>query len=355
MFSSIKYSRNKMYQSLKIVSIILFVHLFPACDSEESYPVEIYSSSVYLVNIESDSTKKIVDGENPVFVPNSNKIVYRYYYDLITLDLITNQKKNITIIPITPFIYKKIDISSNGNFLLFNYNGDRYPYMHDLYSVSLIDGEFKNITNTWNIDDNNITFFNNGEKVLYTNYFFNDKFTLDSAGTSIIDISDANPQYLLSKATPLGFTQNDKYLVFLDQYRGAFYETTVYIFDMFSKSMTDTIILRSDTFYGETSLTNDMKLYYSANECNVYRLDLLTKEKELLWSGGTSRSYKFSPDLKKVLVNHDNYLELINWETNESKIYTLEANYGDYLGDPSFSEDSKNFVISRYSHKEVYQ
>ncbi|HCY74894.1 MAG TPA: hypothetical protein DHV28_03155 [Ignavibacteriales bacterium] len=357
MLSSIKYSKNKMTQTLKIGSILLLLYLLPACDlsdSENYNQVVIDSTSVYLVNIENDRTTKIIDGENPMFIPNTNKILYRDVDKIYSLDLITTENKYISDMPGSSLhLYKKMYLSKNGHYVSFSANGGNHN--NDLYLASTITGGSVNVTNSPLRWESEGIFFNNDSKLMYSEFVSDEKGNLKYYGISIIELFGNNFVFLDSNKSPIGFSQDERYAVFSYSWSSSTSKGTIfYIYDMFNSSIQDTILVENvDTFNGP-SLSNDMKVYYSANESNIYRLDLVTKDMNLLWSGTTSRDYKFSPDFKMVLVNHGNYLELINLETSQSKNYFLNESSKIYFGEPCFSEDGKSFLIARSYHDEYF-
>jgi len=358
MFLSIKYFRNKIYQFLKIVSILLLHIFLPACDlsdSENYNQVIIDSTTVYLVNVENDSVAKIIDGENPMFIPNTNKILYRDVDKIYSLDLITTENKYISDMPGSSLhLYKKMYLSKNGHYVSFSANGGNHN--NDLYLASTITGGSVNVTNSPLRWESEGIFFDNDSKLMYSEFVSDEKGNLKYYGISIMELFGNNYVFLDSNKSPIGFSQDELYAVFSYSWSSSTSKGTIfYIYDMFNSSMQDTILVENVDAFNGPSLSNDMKVYYSANESNIYRLDLVTKDIDLLWSGTTSRDYKFSPDFKMVLVNHGNYLELINLETSQSKNYFLNESSKIYLGEPSFSEDSKSFLITRTYHDEYFE
>lgn len=357
MFISIKYFRQKIYQPLKIVYIILLLYLFPGCDlgdSENYNHVVIDSTSIYSVNIINDSITKIIDGENPMFIPNTNEILYRSIDKIYSLDLITNKTKYISDMPGSSLhLYTKMYLSKNGHYVSFSANGGNHK--NDLYLGSTITGGSVNVTNSLLSWESEGLFFENDSKLMYSEFVSDEKGNLKCYGISVIDLFGNNYAFLDSNKSPIGFSQDERYAIFQYSWSSSTSKGTIfYIYDMFNSSMQDTILVENvDTFNGP-SLSNDMKVYYSANESNIYRLDLVTKNIDLLWSGATFRDYKFSPDFKMVLVNHGNYIELINLETSQSKNYYLNESSKIYFGEPSFSEDSKSFLITRCYHDEYF-
>lgn len=357
MFVSIKYFRNKIYHFLKIVCIILLLHLLPACDlsdSENYNRVVIDSTSIYSVNIVNDSITKIIDGENPMFIPNTNEILYRSIDKIYSLDLITNKTKYIADMPGSALhMYTRMHLSKNGHYISFSANGGNH--YNDLYLASTITGGSVNVTNSQLSWESEGLFFENDSKLMYSEFVSDEKGNLKYYGISVIDLFGNNYVFLDSNKSPIGLSQDERYSIFQYSWSSSTSKGTIfYIYDMFNSSMQDTILVENvDTFNGPL-LSNDMKVYYSANESNIYRLDLVTKEIDLLWSGITSRDYKFSPDFKMALVNHGNYIELINLETSQSKNYFLNENPKIYFGEPSFSEDGKSFLITRSYHDEYF-
>lgn len=340
-----------------IYASILWVGLLPSCDlgdSENYNHVVIDSTSIYSVNIVNDSITKIIDGENPMFVPNTNKILFRSIDKIYSLDLITNKAKYIADMPgLSLHMYMRMHLSKNGHYVSFSANGGNHK--NDLYLASTITGGSSNVTNSQLSWESEGLFFENDSKLMYSEFVSDEKGNLKYIGISVIDLFGNNYVFLDSNKSPMGFSQDERYAVFSYSWSSSTSKGTIfYIYDMLNSSMQDTILVENINTFNGPSLSNDMKVYYSANESNIYRLDLVTKEIDLLWSGTTSRDYKFSSDFKRVLVNHGNYIELINLETSQSKNYFFSESSKIYFGEPSFYEDSKHFLITRSYHDEYF-
>lgn len=348
---------KKSINFLNILGFILLLELLPSCDlsdSENYNQIVIDSTSVYLVNIDSDSITKIIEGENPMFIPNTSKILYRAIDKIFTLDLNTLEMKYISDMPGASIrLYTRLNISKNGQYVSFSARGSNNK--NDLFLASTITGGSVNVTNSPFSWESEGQFFKNDGNIIFSEFVSDDKGKIKYYGISTLDIFGNNYSFIDSNKSILGFTQNDQYAVF--DYSWSSSSSTgilFFIYDILNHSMQDTILLENVSTFNKPSLSNDMKLYYSANENNFYRLDLYTKDIELLWSGKTSRDYKFSLDFKKVLVNYLNHIELINLETTESKIYFDGENSKVFFGEPCFSEDGKSFLITRYYHDEYF-
>ena len=356
MFVSIKYFRNKVFHFLKIVSIILLLHLLPACDiSEEDYnQVLIDSTTVYLVNVENNSITKIIDGENPMFIPYTNKILYRSIDKIYTLDMISKDTKYIADMPgATVRLYTRLSLSKNGQYVSYTARGSNHTF--DLFVASLITGGNNNLTRSTNSYESEGIFFSNDSKLLFYESINNPSGYFDSSGTSTIGLFGDNYSFLTRNKYPIGFSLNDRYCILkYDWDSSSSRGTIIYTYDMDLNRIIDSLLLDQQRIFVGPSLSDEMKLYYSSNKNNFYKLDLLTKQIDLLWTGKTSTDYKFSPDFKKVLVNHLNYVELINLETSQTKTYFSNESYKVFFGEPCFSEDSKSFLITRYYHDEYF-
>jgi len=337
-----------------IFASFLLVGLLPSCDlsgSEDDNLVIIDSTTVYLVNVENNSITKIIDGENPMFIPNTNKILYRSIDKIYTLDMISKDTKYIADMPGATVGSISLSLSSSGQYISYSVRGDNYK--DDLFITSLITGENINLTKSANSYESEGIFYNNDSRLLFSESFFTPSGDFDSSGSSTISLLGDNYSFLTRNKYPIGFSANDKYCILNYSWASSSSRgTIIYTYDMDLHEIVDSILLDQQRIGAGPSLSDDMKLYYSSNENNYYKLDLLTKQIDLLWTGKTSTYYKFSPDFKKVLVNHINYVELINLETSRAKIYFSGESYKVWFGEPCFSEDSKNFLITRYYHDE---
>lgn len=345
---------NRINKYLVICSSILLSGLLPSCDlsdSENYNRVIIDSTSIYMVNIENDSITKIIDGENPMFIPNSNKILYRSIDKIYSFDLINNESNFIADMPgAIVRLDTRLNISENGQYVSYSARG--YNNTSDLFVASLIMGGSINLTKSSNSSESGGIFFSNDSRVLFYESIGGN---FDSSGTSTIDLSGDNYSFLTRYQYPIGFSANDRYCIIKSSWSTPSSTGTIlYTYDMDLNKIVDSLVLDQEIIFVEPNLTDDMKLYYSSNESNFYMLDLVTKQINLLWTGKTSMNYKFSPDFKKVLVIHGYYIELINLETSRSQNYFLSESSKIYFGfgEPSFSDDNKSFLITRYYHDE---
>ena len=348
---------KKINKYLIFVSSILLLGLLPSCDlsdSENYNQVIIDSTTVYLVNIENESITKIIDGENPMFIPNTNKILYRSIDKIFTLDMISKETKYIADMPgAIVRLYTRLSLSKNGQYVSYTARGSNHTF--DLFVASLITGGNNNLTRSTNSYESEGIFFSNDSKLLFYESINNPSGYFDSSGTSTIGLFGDNYSFLTRNKYPIGFSLNDRYCILkYDWDSSSSRGTIIYTYDMDLNRIIDSLLLDQQRIFVGPSLSDEMKLYYSSNKNNFYKLDLLTKQIDLLWTGKTSTDYKFSPDFKKVLVNHLNYVELINLETSQTKTYFSNESYKVFFGEPCFSEDSKSFLITRYYHDEYF-
>lgn len=344
---------KKINKYLIIFSSILLSRLLPSCDfsdSENYNRVIIDSTSIYMVNIENDSITKIIDGENPMFIPNSNRILYRSIDKIYSFDLVTNQIRYIADMPGARIrVTTRLNVSENGQYVSYTARG--YNNTSDLFVASLIMEGNINLTKSANSSESEGIFFSNDSKLLFYEsiggYF-------DSCGTSTIDLFGDNYSFLTPYQYPIGFSVNDRYCIIKSSWSTpSSTGTIIYTYDMDLNKIVDSLVLDQQIIFDEPNLSDDMKLYYSSNESNFYMLDLVTKQINLLWTGTTSMNYKFSPDFKKVLIIQGNYLKLVNLETNQTRIYLIgDVSLNVFFDNPCFSKDCKSFLITRYYHDE---
>ena len=126
--------------------------------------------------------------------------------------------------------------------------------------------------------------------------------------------------------------------------------TTIYIVHSNDYSIYKEILLVDEHIFNYPVISDDMYLYFSANENNLYRINLLTEERELLYSGYIGRDYTFSPNFEKVITANIS-IGIIDLLSGSRTNYFTDWNCD--FSDVTFSPEGENFVFVKSVHKEI--
>jgi len=345
-----------------ILSLAIFLSfIFFSCninDSNERNLITINSAQIYLINTVTDSLYQIADGEQPFFIPNSDKILYRSSDSLFIINFDGTDKKFLTkAYGGSIFLNMGITLSDNGHYLLYS-GGQRAPY--DLYLVTINSGQIVNITNSPDRWEGNPHFYNNSNRIIYSEIVFKDKIGGDYSrlGISSIDLSG----YSYEKISPdscgciyVGSTMNDNYFVTESGYADK--DSSIIIITLIDErdnSIKDTINFINQSFSSAPTVDNNGYLYYCVNNSNIYKMNLFTRETTKLYTGLINDHCSYSSDFKKTLFVSGTKLIMLDLQTGHMKTYfnNMGADFG--LWYFKFSEDGKYIVVEKTKSEQVY-
>jgi hypothetical protein len=313
-------------------------------DEDEHDPYTFVDSVfIYKVDLETGEIDKITEGENPLFIPNSNKIVYRYYDKIFTINLDKTEKKQIAIAKgLDIHAIYRMAVSNQGDFLIF---ASKVDGIYNLFKADLDGRKIENLTESdknWEYDP----VLSSADNFII---YYDKDYSENTNGYSYIDIYGNNYKKLIYNQFgyySVFLLPDDLHLAVFNKGQNGFY---LYYVNINTFSLIDTLYFDGIDFSGIPVISKDLKLFYSANAENLYTYDLNTKQTELIYSGFVGVNYIFSGDFKKVLFGYDE-LYLVDIETN--KIDTLFTYYDGRILNFQFSFDSKGVVFVTSYHNE---
>jgi len=345
-----------------ILSLAIFLSfIFFSCninDSNERNLITINSAQIYLINTTTDSLYNVTAGEQPFFIPNTNKILYRSSDSLFIINFDGTDKKFLTkAYGGSIFLNMGITLSDNGHYLLYS-GGQRAPY--DLYLVTINSGQIVNITNSPDRWEGNPHFYNNSNRIIYSELVYKGQIggdysrlaisSIDISGNSYEKISPDSADYLY-----IGSTLDEKYFVMEDFYANKDSSATIItLINENDNSIKDTIIFKNQLFSSTPSVDNSGNFYFCINKNDIYKINLFTREKTKLYSGYIGDHSSYSSDFKKALFVSGANLIMLNLQTGHMKTYfnNMGADFG--LWYFKFSEDGKYIVVEKTKSEQVY-
>jgi len=290
---------------------------------------------IYMIGIDGSNNKKITDGSNPAYAEDLNKIFYRDYDDIYSIDLDGTNRKFIanTLGHYVHADYYKIAITPDSRYIFFYSEVDNF---YDIFRAESDGSNLINITNTDSCSETYVRVAPSNENFVYDEVFYDSKLsslykygcmsqrTLDGSNYKRISsvLIGGSPKYSL----------NGEYILTHKAYGS--YESTwtrFYLLDASNYQTVDSCILNGIWADGEPALSNELNVYYSSSEDNIYKLDLTNKQQEELYIGTTGYYYRFTSDFKKAIIGGYS-LRVIDLENNSSKtiLNNLDYNIRDF-------------------------
>ena len=351
-----------MKHTKTILSLTIFLPFaFVSCninDSLERNLITINSAQIYLINTVTDSLYQIADGEQPFFIPNSDKILYRSSDSLFTINYDgTNKKFLSNAYGGSIFLHMGITVSDDGRYVLYS-GQDHSP--GDLYLVSINSGLSVNLTHSPDRSEGNPHFYKNNNRIIYSEIVFKDKIGGDYSrlGISSIDLSG----YSYEKISPdscgciyVGSTMNDNYFVTESGYADK--DSSIIIITLIDErdnSIKDTINFINQSFSSAPTVDNNGYLYYCVNNSNIYKMNLFTRETTKLYTGLINDHCSYSSDFKKTLFVSGTKLIMLDLQTGQTKTYFNDMGADFALWNFSYSKDNKYIAVEKTKSKQVY-
>ena len=319
----------------------------------------------YVISLETNKVKKLVDGNNVTFIQNSNSFVYS---DSNAINKTAINNTNIEVIAeiheLNANDYFELTISPDGDNISFP---ERVDGTYDLFLVNLSTKNVVNLTNSNDAWEENPVFSNNGSKLLFKEITYksiNDH-TKDSEGISIIDIDSNNHKKILHNTLPSFFPiflSDDNFIItfgYFENQEIRLYKINLanYNYEFFS--------LGYGRIFSSPAMTQDFKLFYSLEENNIYTFDLSTNEIKLVYSGFIGRDYSFSYDFSQVVFIKDG-IKVVNFETGQTTELFSDSeikkpdfpsikNWDANISCPQFSPDGNNVIFVKRMHVEYFK
>ena len=334
---------------VKIVPVIIFVLLFfylliqSSCelwpdDGEEGYTV-IDSVQIYMMDITGKNLMRITDGENPVYVPDTNKILYRLYDKIYTISMNGTDKQFVANADgLDMNMFYKMTSSYDGAYVAFP---AREKGVYDIF-IATLDGEtVLNLTNSDDRWEDNPIFSADGNSLFFCEFVYisSTVHQVKSIGISSIDLLGNRYKNIIQDSTGfelIGITSDNK-TVFARKYDSS-KGTDLYIINNDNPFDYKKVFFQNDNCRFSSTISDDNILYFNKNESGIYSFNLTTEEIILIYDGPVERDYVLSNNIEKLLKNSDRSgLEIIDLNTGES--ITVLSEWDADLRDLSFSPD----------------
>jgi Tol biopolymer transport system component len=355
----IRRTSGSMNGTVKLGAVFILVwilaSLFSSCDFSidegEGRRIVIDSVQVYLVNVDGGNVRRIADGEDPLFIPNTNRILYRYYDKLYTIGV---DDSIVTFVANAPgnsiHLYYKMDISPDGAYVAFP---ARKNGIYDLYLATLDGRLVLNLTNSGDRWEEEPRFYSNGNRIAFFEYIYpsNTEYLVDRMNLSSIDILGNRRTILLDDSSGcrlIGETPDGKYLVAqgYEMAKG----TTLYFIDQNRTSNIEKFFLTNEYCRFSAFIPANMKIFYSTGESGLYTFDIRSRTNQKSCEGPAPESFVPSHDGGSVLMV-DKGLEVLDLATGNRKRILPDLKYD--WDDFSFSPDDKKIVFVRHVEIEI--
>ena len=301
---------------------------------DEKYSV-IDTVEIYMIDIDGSNNIKIADGSNPTYAADLNKIFYRYYDDIYSIDLDGTNKKLIakTLGHDVHNYYYEIAITPDNRYLFFYSELNNF---YDIFRVDIAGSNLINITNTDSCSETYIRVSPSNENFVYHELFYDSKLNTQYKYGCMSKRNYDGTNYQRISCGLIGgspkYSLNGEYILTHKAYSS--YDSTwtrFYLLDANNYQIVDSCILNGIWADGEPALSNDINVYYSSREENIYKLDLITKQQTELYIGTTGVYYRFTSDFKKAIIGGYS-LRVIDLENNSSKtiLNNLDFNIRDF-------------------------
>ena len=342
-----------------LITFLSFV--FISCninDSNERTLITVNSAQIYLINTVTDTLYSVTRGEQPFFISNSNKILYRSSDSLFTINNDGTDKRFLSkAYGGSIFLNMGITLSDDGRYVLYS-GGEKAP--NDLYLVSISSGSMVNLTNSPDREEDNPHFYMLNNRIIYSELIYKDKVggdfyrngisSIDISGNSYEKISPDSVDYLY-----IGSTMDEKYFVVEDYYANKDSSATIItLLNGNDNSIKDTIKFINQPRLSIITVDNKGYLYYNLNDNGIFKINLFTKEKTEIYTGYVDGDCSISSDFEKVLFLRGANLIMLDIQTGQMKTYfnNMGANYA--LWYFKFSEDGKYIIVEKARSEQVY-
>lgn len=337
---------------ISVLFVFVFSVLFSSCknptDEDERHLKIIDSVVVYLSDLKGENVIKLVDGEDPIFIPNTNKLLYRYYDKIMTFDFDNFTTNFVALAPgIDIHLSYKMSVSPDGTYVIFPGKNK----VMDLFIATIDGSKVLNITNTPDRWEDDPIFSPDGNSILFFEFIYESEsmYNIIDMGLSKIDILGNRYQRIFNEGyVIISFSHDGQYIIFrsYDSNIG----TSIFVNHSNDYSIFRETLLKNEHIFNSPAISNDMYLYFCPNEYNIYRVNLITNEREILYTGFIGRDYSFSHDFKKVIITNGGITLIdLTTGTKESFFTDWECSFRDIV----FSPEGNKFIFVKSIHEEI--
>jgi Tol biopolymer transport system component len=324
--------------------------------TESEYPNFriIETAEIFMADKHGNILGKICDGREPLFIPNTNKILYRYYNQLFIINTDGSDKKLIALLRIDDKNSRYVgSVSFDGRYVV--YSEHTVNYVCDIFIAALDGSYIQNLTNSPGILESIIGFSPINYDFIFHEAFYksSNEHKITSRGISIMDIHGNNYYKLYHdsiSSAGANYSTDGKYIFGIGSINNE--QATISIIDVLTRRIVKTIVLEERRIRYGPVMTNDNKIYYSPDDNDLYLIDVDTEVKTKIFSGLVGIIKTFSHDYKKVLstANFGDKLYLTNLDNGAVRTVISKKEYSFF--DCSFSPDDNYFLFVKYFYKE---
>lgn len=331
-------------------AIALFIS--GGCESPDPFRQERHILKTHVLDPSKNETTFLVEGENPLPIPNTNRILYKNHDNLYTIALDGSAKKFLSSAPgaASTFAFNG-RVSPDGQKLAFD--GSEKEYLRtDIFIVNLDGVGYTNLTKSLHKAEYLAGFDPKSRKLLFQETIYDESEKLVATQISMMDIDGKNYRTVWNEGGGafLQFTSDSERIIFF-RYDTRLPGTDLYVLRLDNRELK---VIRIGTEIPSPTpvVTSDGKLLYLGDQTDVYRMDLSTFQKEKLFLGLIGERFRFSNDHTKVayfsrgvhILNLVDGRDVLVSEPMEVALWYLE-----------FSQDDQRIIYTTHETEIFYK
>lgn len=332
-------------------AIALFIS--GGCESPDPLRQERHILKTHVLDPIKKESTFLVEGEHPLPIPNTNRILYKNHDNLYTIALDGSARKFISSAPgaASTFAFNG-RVSPDGQ--KFAFEGNEKKYLRtDIFIVNIMDGVgYTNLTKSLHKAEYLAGFDPTSRKLTFQETIYDESGKSVAARISMMDIDGENYQTVWSEGGGafLQFTSDGERIIFF-RYDTRLPGTDLYVLRLDNREL-NVIRIGTEIPSPTPVITSDGKLLYVGDQTDVYRMDLVTFQKEKLYSGLVGELFRFSNDHTKAAYfsRGIHVLDLINGrdvlvsEVMDASLWYLE-----------FSQDDQRIIYTTHEVEIFYK